>query len=147
MASNAFSGVGTKLYREDPTSGWQVFAEVNSIEGPGFTRDTIDVTSLDSTGGYREFITGFRDGGEVTFELNFTNANADKLKTDFDSDSTRNYKIVLSDDDESIFSFSGYVTDMPASIPPDDKVTMNATIKITGETEFYAGSTTTTTTT
>ena len=148
MASDAFSGVGTSLYRQDPTtSAWEVFSEVNNIEGPGFTRDTIDVTSLDSTGGYREFITGFRDGGEVTMEMNFTNANVDKLKSDFETDTLVNYKIVLPDDDESIFSFSGYVTDMPASIPPDDKVTINVTIKVTGKTEFYAGSTTTTTTT
>ena len=108
MASDAFSGVGTSLYRQDPTtSAWEVFSEVNNIEGPGFTRDTIDVTSLDSTGGYREFITGFRDGGEVTMEMNFTNANVDKLKSDFETDTLVNYKIVLPDDDESIFSFSG----------------------------------------
>ena len=65
--SNAFSGLGTKFLRWDssnPTSSgdWEVIAEVISISGPTMTREFIDVTSLDSIGGYREFIAGFRDG-------------------------------------------------------------------------------------
>ena len=51
MASNAISGVGTVFLRAGTA-----LAEVNSITGPGMTRDFIDVTSLDSTSGYREFI-------------------------------------------------------------------------------------------
>lgn len=148
MPSNAFSGVGTKFYREDPAGGpspWAALAEINNISGPGMTRDFIDVTSLDSTGGFREFITGFRDGGEVTFDMNMTYADYKKLKSDFDRDSAVSYKIVLPDDKESTFSFDGLVTGIPLNIPPDDKVTVSVTIKVTGVTEFYAGSTTTTT--
>ena len=37
----------------------------------------IDVTSLDSSGGYREFIASFRDAGEVTLNMNFTLASYD----------------------------------------------------------------------
>ena len=33
--------------------------------------DMIDVTSLDSCNGYREFIGGFRDGGTITMRMNF----------------------------------------------------------------------------
>lgn len=145
--SDAFSGVGAKLYRQNPnTNVWEAFAEVNDIGGPDISRDTIDVTSLDSTGGYREFIGGFRDGGEVTMGMNFTNANMDKLKSDIEAAAVRNYKIVLPDDDESIFSFSGLVTGIGVSVPMDDKVTADVTIKVSGQTNFYAGSTTTTTT-
>jgi predicted secreted protein len=146
MASNAFSGVGTKLWRKDPTTGWGALAEVNNISGPSESRDTIDVTSLDSTGGYREFITGFKDGGELTFTMNMANAEYDKLRTDFDTDTAREYKVELPDSDESIFSFSGLVTNIPLSVSPDDKVTVDVTIKVTGQVTFYAGSTTTTTT-
>ncbi len=146
MASNAFSGVGTSFYRNDPSTGWGAIAEVNNISGPGMTRDFIDVTSLGSTGGYREFITGFRDGGEVTFQMNMTNDGYDQLMTDFEADAAREYKIVLPDDDESTFSFSGLITAIPLNVQPDDKVTVDVTIKVTGATDFYAGSTTTTTT-
>lgn len=147
MASNAFSGVGTEFYRNDPVSGWGIIGEVNNITGPGMTRDFIDVTNLASTGGYREFITGFRDGGEVTMQMNMTNASYDRLKADFETDSTRAYKIVLPDDDESIFSFNGLITAIPLNVQPDDKVTVDVTIKVSGETLFYAGSTTSSSTT
>jgi len=53
MASKAIAGVGTKFKRWNG-SAWVDIAEINSITGPSMSRDTIDVTSLDSTGGYRE---------------------------------------------------------------------------------------------
>jgi len=143
--SDAFSGVGTVLYREDTPGSWSSLGEVRNISGPGMSRETIDVTSLNSTGGYREFITGFRDGGEVTLGMLMTNAAYDKLMTDFESDTVVDYKIVLPDDDESTFSFSGLVTNIPLNIQPDDAVMVDVTIKVTGATDFYAGSTTTTT--
>ena len=74
MVSNAIAGVGSQFLRErDNSSGtFLAIAEVGSITGPNLSRASIDVTSLDSTGGYREFIGSFRDGGELTFEMNFT---------------------------------------------------------------------------
>ena len=64
MSTSAISGVGTTLYRSTTSGGtFAAVAEIPSISGPNMTRDTIDVTDLDSTGGYREFIAGFRDGG------------------------------------------------------------------------------------
>jgi predicted secreted protein len=146
MASSAFSGVGTKLYRSTTSGGvYAALAEVNSISGPGMTRDTIDVTSLDSTGGYREFITGFRDAGEISFEMNMTHAAYALLKADFESDALRYFKLVLPNDEQTIFSFSGLVTQCPLNVPMDDKVTANITIKISGSVTYYEGSTTTTT--
>ena len=72
--SNAFSGVGTIFKNGDGSSneGFAAIAEINSIDGPNKTKSTIDVTSLDSTGGYREFISSFRDAGQVVLNMNFT---------------------------------------------------------------------------
>jgi predicted secreted protein len=69
--SLAVAGVGTKFQRWSG-SAYVSLAEVTSITGPTMTRDFIDVTSLDSTGGYREFITGFRDAGTISLNMNFT---------------------------------------------------------------------------
>lgn len=136
MASNAFSGVGTVFNRGDTESSGTTFtaiAEVNSITGPDMTRDQIDVTSLDSTGGYREFIAGFRDGGEVTLEMNFTLDGYDGLKADFEDDDKRLYQIVLSDTGNTTFEFWGLVTALGLAVPMDDKVTATVTIKISGQ--------------
>jgi len=134
MASNAFSGVGTAFNRGDGSSAeaFVAIAEINSIGGPNLSRDVIDVTSLDSTGGYREFIAGFRDGGEVTLNMNFTLDGYDDLKADFDSDDTVNYQIVLADTGATTFDFAALVTALGVSVPMDDKVTCDVTLKISG---------------
>lgn len=141
MASSAISGVGTVFQRWNTSSGlWVKLAEVNSISGPSMTRDFIDVTSLDSTGGYREFIAGFRDGGTVNLTMNFTRSTYDLMKTDFEDDDAQNYEIVLDDTDKTSFEFEGLVTELPLEIPTDDKVTANVTIKIVGQVTVNSGS-------
>jgi predicted secreted protein len=140
--SDAISGVGTVLRRWNGSSAWANLAEVNSIKGPGMTRDTIDVTSLDSIGGYREFIGGFRDGGTLTFSMNFTRANYDLMKSDFESSDMGNYELVLPDSDKTSIEFEGLVTELPLTIPMDDKVTIDVTIKISGSPTVASGSNT-----
>lgn len=132
--SKAFAGVGTVFNRESTP-----LAEVNSITGPGMTRDFIDVTSLDSTGGYREFIAGFRDGGTVVLNMNFTIDTWQLMKDDFEDDGVVAYSIELPDSDGTTISFNGLVTECPITIPTDDKVTADVTIKVTGEVSVDSG--------
>lgn len=129
--SSAFSGVGSKFRRWSGTA-WVSIAEIKTISGPTMTREMIDVTSLDSTGGYREFIPSFRDGGTITLSMNFTFAGYVLLKRDFQSDTAIpiNYEILLSDG--SSIEFSGYVQDLPISVKFDDVVTNEVTIKVSG---------------
>lgn len=133
--SNAIAGVGTSFEREsDSSSGvYTAIAEINSISGPTMSRDTIDVTSLDSTGGYKEFITGFRDAGQVTLSMNFTLDTYEQMRLDFVADDAVNYQIVLPDTGNTTLSFAAFVTELPLDIQPGDKITANVTLKITGE--------------
>ena len=135
MASNAIAGVGTSFKRSDGASSpsFVAIAEVNSIDGPNMSRDTIDVTSLDSTGGYREFIGGFRDGGEISLEMNFTFAGYEAMKTDFESSDKQDYQIVMPDAGNTTFDLSGFVSSIGMAVPTDDKVTATVTIKISGQ--------------
>ncbi len=125
MASNAFAGVGTVFKR-----GAVAVAEVSSISGPNISRGHIDVTNLDSTGGYREFIAGFRDAGEITLTMNFTFATWQDFKDDIDQEDPVAYSIALSNTEDTIISFDGLVTALGMAIPFDDKVTSDVTIKI-----------------
>jgi len=137
--SDAIAGVGT-LFRRWSGSAWVNISEVNSINGPNKTRETIDVTSLDSTGGYREFIASFRDGGTVQLTMNFTRATYDLMNDDFESDDSQSYEIVLPDDENTTLEFVGLVTEVPLSISTDDKVTADVTIKVTGQPTINSGS-------
>ena len=142
MSSNAISGVGTVFQRWDAvgSNGWVKIAEITKISGPGMTKETIEVTSLDSTGGYKEFIAGMRDGGSVSLSMNFTRANYDLMKDDFENDTLQNYEIVLPDADVTSAEFEGLVTELPLTIAGDDKITMDVTIKISGEVTINSGS-------
>jgi predicted secreted protein len=132
--SNAIAGVGSSFLRErDASSGtFLAIAEVGSITGPNLSRGTIDVTSLDSTDGYREFIGSFRDGGELTFEMNFTRDGYIFMKDDLESSTKVNYQIILTDTGETAFDFLGFVTALGLAVPLDDKVSSSVTIKISG---------------
>ena len=52
--------VGTKF-----TIGGKTVGGLTSIGGVEVSSETSDVTSLDNADGYKEFLGGFKDGGEV----------------------------------------------------------------------------------
>jgi len=136
----AISGVGTVFRRwNKTTSGWENIANIKNIGGPSATRETLDTTALDTAGGYRTFITSFRDAGEITLTMNFARDGYDKMLSDFEADDAQNYEIVLPDDDTTSLEFEGLVTGIPLTIP-EDVVTLDVTIKITGAITVNSGS-------
>jgi predicted secreted protein len=138
MASTATAGVGT-IFQRWSGSAWAAISEIISITGPSMTRDTIDVTSLSSTGGYREFIAGFRNPGTVALSMCFTRAAYELFKTDFESNTVKNYRIVLPDVENTSVEFMGLVTELPLTIPADDKVTCDVTIQLSGPIDMDSG--------
>ena len=131
MTTNAFLGINTSFERLEG-SVWTSIAEVNSIGGIEVTRDTVEATTLDSEGGYREYIAGLRDGGSPSLNMNFTAEGYDLLKSDIESDAAVSYRVVLPDDVYS-FTFSAFVTALSlGEVVPDDRVQADCTFKITG---------------
>ncbi len=60
--------IGTTLHKtKSGSEGADLqIANLTSIGEIGIESDEIDVTDLDSTGGYKEYIAGFKDAGEVS---------------------------------------------------------------------------------
>ena len=135
----AVAGVGAQFRRWSGTA-WASIAQVRNITGPTMSRATYDTTALDTTGGYRTFITGFRDPGTVSFSMNFNRDGYDLMKTDFEASTAVNYEIVLPDTDKTSFEFAGLVTELPLTIPTDDLISCDITIKISGTVEVESGS-------
>lgn len=129
--SEAMTGQGTIFKRNNSPVG-----EINSITGPGKSRDSIDVTRLEDTDGYRQFIGGLRNPGTLTLNMNFTRANYLLLNEDFESEDRQDYEIVLPDEENTTFSFKGLVTELPLSIPIGDKITVDVTIQISGKVDI-----------
>lgn len=126
--SSATSGKGTLLKREGTT-----IAEVRSISGPSMSAETIDVTNMDS-GGWREFITSLKDGGEVSFDCNFLPAAATHvaLMQDFVDSVISEYSLVWTDSGTSTWTFDGLVTSFQPNAAIDDALTASVTIKMSG---------------
>ena len=82
--------------------------------------------------GYKEFIAGFRDGGEVTLNMNFTRDGYIAMLADFESDVPRNYQIVFPDTGATTLDFAGLVMGLPLDIPTEGKITCTVTIKLSG---------------
>jgi len=134
--SDAKSGFGTKLqYATGPV----VVGELTNIGGPGMSADTIDVTSHSSADGYREFIQGIKDGGEISMEGNFIKADVGQvaLLASFNSGVAAEFNIVFLD--SSDWTFTAIVTGVECSAPYDDKIGFSATMKISGKPVFTAG--------
>jgi len=134
------SGVGTQFERYNTTlNAWEEIGHIKSITGPNKSRSTIDTTSLNTTGGYRTFITGLRDAGQVTLSMFYTRDTYDLFNTDFESDVEKDYQIILPDSENTAIPFNGLVIEMPLTIP-EEAVTFDVTIKVSGQADADSGS-------
>lgn len=138
--SNAISAFGTLLKIGDGGSPetFTTIAEVTNISGPSLSMNTVDVTSHDSTDGWREFVGGLLDGGEVTLDINFiptdpTHSYSTGLLNDMVNRTKRNFQLVFPDAGNTTWSFTALITAFEPSAPTDDKLSASVTLKITGK--------------
>ena len=145
MTVAAVKALGTLLKRGDG-GGPEIFAtvaEVLNISGPSLSLETIDVTSH---GGWREFITGLANGGEITLELNYIPDNASHdatagLLKDFEDQisgvlaTPRNYELVFPDTSNTTWTFAAWITafETTASASGTEKLGASVTLTITGQ--------------
>ena len=130
-------GYGVAFARGDGASPevFTALAEITNITPPQLSRDTVDATHQGSPDGYREFIGGLRDSGEVSLEMNWIAGSTTDttLLTDFDSDDPVNYRITFNDADTTTATFAGFVTGYTPNSPMEDKQSASVTIKVTGK--------------
>jgi len=128
--SNALQSKGTKLQYEDGASYVSV-AEVTRITGPNPSKEQIDVTHLESSGAYREYIDSFKDGGELSAEVNFIPATHQDILDDFNNDTQRNWRIVWPDL-QTQWSFAATVRSISPSASVGEKLSATITLKVSG---------------
>ncbi|MGO4185210.1 phage tail tube protein [Paenibacillus sp. TAF43_2] len=110
-------------------------AGIKSINGLDLSAETIDVTTLSSDGGYREFIGGFKDGGELSisgfFEPGDTNGQM-AVYSSFQAGSTDAYSIIFPASLGATWTFNGVVTKFSTSAELEDAISFEATVKVSG---------------
>jgi predicted secreted protein len=108
-------------------------AGLTSIGGLELSADTIDVTTLDSDGGYREFIAGFKDAGEVSLEGYLKlDEGQQALYTLFESGDVEDFTIQFPDNFGK-WEFKGVVTGFSTSADLEDPLSFSATIQVSGK--------------
>lgn len=137
MTSQAFAAQGTIL-----SINSTAIAELKTIRGPAESANLIDVTSHDSPGAYREVISGFLSGGEVSIEGNFLPGDAGQgaLHAALQDRSLESFTITLPAASGTVScSISGIVTAFEPSFPFDDVASFSATITVSGAPDWDWG--------
>lgn len=110
-------------------------ADLTSIGGIDISADTIDVSTLEGDG-WRQFITGMKDAGEVAvsgfFKPSDTNGQK-KLFDDLGTGTVGSYAIVFPSPISQTWSFKGVVTAFSTGAELEDAVSFESAIKVSGK--------------
>jgi len=128
----ATQGIEIKRGDGEATEVFTKIAEIISFTGPGGSAQVIDVTSLDSVA--KEKRMGLPDEGQFTFDCVLVPGNApqDGLRTDRDSQTLRNFEIVLPDTSSTTLTFAAFVTSFSISGGVDDIIKASVSLEISG---------------
>lgn len=128
------NAMGTTLKK-----GTTAIANLSSIAGLELSAETIDTTALDTTGGYKTFIAGSKDAGEVKIQGFFDGSEFDTFMNDFNDGSANAYTIEFPDmgaTSPSKWTFNAVVTGLSTGAEVDNAVSFEATLKVSGQPTF-----------
>jgi len=117
--------------------GSTTVSELTNISFPGFSADSIDVTTHNSTDKFREFIKGLTDAGEITIEGNMDYTDYEVLYVGATTTSLYSATIAVpTSPSESQWLANVFVSGLDGNAPHDEKLDFSATLKITGKPTF-----------
>lgn len=107
---------------------------LSSVGGVSMSTETIDVTALDSTGGYREHMPSFKDGGEVPLSgfFDFEDEGQQALYEAFVNGNLVTCAIIFPERIGAMWQFQGVVTAFDTNADVGDAVKFSSAIKISG---------------
>lgn len=123
--------VGTTI-----SKGLEKIGKLTSIGGIEITADNMDITTLDSDGGYREFLGTFKDGGEVPLEGFFDSEDTGQmsLQDSLDTGTAEEYKIEFPTTPKATWTFKGVVTGFTVgNAELEGAINFASTIKVSGK--------------
>lgn len=128
MPTDGIHGHGTTL----SGSGAGAIGQIVSLSIEGVEVDKIDISTMGSTGKWREFIAGMKNPGTLNLELVYEDDLFNTINSSLAVEDT--WTITLPDG--ATAAFSGFLDASGLGIPMDDKVSIPASIKITGPITF-----------
>lgn len=136
----AISSQGTTIKKTTGTA----IAFLTKIDGLDIKAATIDTTALDTAGGYKTFINGFKEVGDVTISGFFDYSSHSGILTDLQAGTVAGYTIQFppapSGTTGASWTFNAVVSEFKTSAAVDAVVTFDATLKVSGAPTLVAGS-------
>lgn len=129
---------GKKSFGVSVSVGGTSIGGLTSASLSGGDVNFIDVTTHDSTGGWKEFVGGLVDGG--TLDLNGNYDAEDSGQGKLIDDVAETLAVVITYSDGSTASFNAVVGKYDVGNELDDKITFSCPLKVTGEITFGGGS-------
>jgi hypothetical protein len=117
--------------------------EAKGLAVPQVSTEYQDATSLDSVGGFREYVKGLKDAGEITVNAGYTPLGYEQQLADQASNTPAYYRVTMpltpGQTTGDLFEFQGYPT---PSIQADDVgalIGMSVVIRTTGPVTWTKG--------
>ena len=127
--------VGTKLLINDVA-----VAGLKSISGVEVSADQTDVTDLGNQDGYKEYVAGFKDGGEVPVSgyMDGEDKGQEEIYKYLENGEVVDCEIRFPPKIGKSWYFKGIVTKFSTGVEVEDAVTFDASIKVSGKPSLEA---------
>ncbi|MGC5009748.1 phage tail tube protein [Streptosporangium sp. DT93] len=128
-------GYGCQLLRSDGqvTPVFTAIAGVTNLGGPEIEREAYESTHHGSPDGWREYVGGLKDGGEISIEVRYDPRVHDALVDDFEDTEARDYRLVWPAITGAQWDISAILTGFSPEGPHDDLLAAELTLKVTGK--------------
>lgn len=115
---------------------WAEIPECKGVSVPSVTTEYVDVTNLNSPGGYREYIKGLKDAGEISMPCGYTADGYEQQLGDEAFNGVIQYRVTLrpapGQSAGDVFTFSGYPTPQLEANDVGAPVAMTVAIRTSG---------------
>lgn len=136
-ASAASPGFGCSLSFDGSTIG-----EIDNIGGPGYTKQAIEITHINSDDSFDEYMNGVNSGGEISFTVQYVPDDPGHVKLLAEAEvavgtALKEWIVSLNDSlgaNVSNWTCKGVMTGL--SFKPggkDDRVTLDVTVRFSGK--------------
>lgn len=110
---------------------WSTLAETTSLSMPNISRDAIDASHESMPDEWRSFVTGLKNGGEISVSMNFVQAQYNTLAAEFNNISPLARRILFANG--TYFVFNATLLSLEAPVAPGEKISATAKFKIDGD--------------
>ncbi|WP_019534211.1 phage tail tube protein [Paenibacillus ginsengihumi] len=128
MTKRATRSIGTTF-----KLGTTPIGDLTAIGSPNVDTEEIDVTTLDSVGAYREYISGFKDAGEVTLSGYFVPTDAGQAAAYAALESGEIQECEIEYPMGASWAFEGFVKNFTVTTELEEAIGFEVTIRVTGQ--------------